>query len=433
MEFDNLKSLVEYMYKGEANVPQQMLPAFIKDAESLQIRGLAECATKHQFDLDNLASSPATSSPISHSRQQPPLSSSTPILSTGHPGHMTTERERSVGKSKNGSNHDRSNSAAAKNSVLGPGGILAARLKDMTAQAGGPPMGPLFDFMSNTTPESFHNMVARNPGLFAGAGIPGVTPPSGVLPPMPSVTKKSRKSAEPRPRGGSPAKDPSKKLKLKSPNVPLPPVVSTNNNYGDLDDDGDGNLKIDEDADPGKENLENKMDTADQDSIVAVGDMDNSNGVSEEEEEPSMPGPGGNFVESASTYGLSQHLFPSFLLVFLRKHIWSGHLPLQVSRVSLMARHVAGAARRLAYCASKSAHYVRIRIFCSKCPFFLCDRCKHQENLSNIEFPHNVVIHLSMIFTTGLMRTLWVSDMTLSNAPFLKPLLSKNLNMNLLL
>jgi hypothetical protein len=46
MEFENLKSLVEYMYKGEANVPQHMLSAFIKDAESLQIRGLAECASE---------------------------------------------------------------------------------------------------------------------------------------------------------------------------------------------------------------------------------------------------------------------------------------------------------------------------------------------------------------------------------------------------
>ena len=47
MEFDNLKSLVEYMYKGETNVAQPMLPAFIKDAESLQIRGLADFSNKH--------------------------------------------------------------------------------------------------------------------------------------------------------------------------------------------------------------------------------------------------------------------------------------------------------------------------------------------------------------------------------------------------
>ena len=66
-------------------------------------------------------------------------------------------------------------------------------------------------------------------------------------------------------------------------------VVSTNNNY----DDEDGGLKIDEDADPGKENLDNKM----EDDIAEV---DHSNGVSEEEEEPSMPGPGGELADAAS-------------------------------------------------------------------------------------------------------------------------------------
>ena len=308
---------VEYMYKGEANVPQAMLPAFIKDAEELQIRGLAECATKHQFDLDQMTSA-TSSSPISHSRQQPPLSSSTPILSTSHsgPGGHPGGHPGSHGGSgkKNGSN------GSTKNSVLGPGGILAARLKDMTAQAGGPPMGPLLDF----NPESLPGMIARHPQLFNAAmsgfnpgSMPGGVGPGG-LPPLPHVTsnKKSRKSAEPRPRSGiSPTKDP-KKLKLKTSNN-LPQnsgSVSTNNNYGDLDDDGGGSLKIDEDRidgsdlGPGKENLENKnMDSdRDQDSI-AVGDLDNSNGVSEEEEEPSMPGPGGeNYggVDTASKFGL---------------------------------------------------------------------------------------------------------------------------------
>ena len=37
VDFENLKCLVEYMYKGEANVPQQMLPSFIQTAESLQV------------------------------------------------------------------------------------------------------------------------------------------------------------------------------------------------------------------------------------------------------------------------------------------------------------------------------------------------------------------------------------------------------------
>ena len=37
VDFENLKCLVEYMYKGEANVPQHMLPSFIQTAESLQV------------------------------------------------------------------------------------------------------------------------------------------------------------------------------------------------------------------------------------------------------------------------------------------------------------------------------------------------------------------------------------------------------------
>lgn len=60
----------------------------------------------------------------------------------------------------------------------------------------------------------------------------------------------------------------------------------------------EGGLKIDEDADPGKENLEaaNKMENDD------IAEIDNSNGVSEEEEEPSMPGPGGELAEAASKF-----------------------------------------------------------------------------------------------------------------------------------
>ena len=45
VDYDNLKALIEYMYKGEANVPQHMLSSFIRTAEMLQIRGLAEGAS----------------------------------------------------------------------------------------------------------------------------------------------------------------------------------------------------------------------------------------------------------------------------------------------------------------------------------------------------------------------------------------------------
>ena len=45
VDYENLKALIEYMYKGEANVPQHMLSSFIRTAETLQIRGLAEGAS----------------------------------------------------------------------------------------------------------------------------------------------------------------------------------------------------------------------------------------------------------------------------------------------------------------------------------------------------------------------------------------------------
>ncbi|CAB4068041.1 FLVCR [Lepeophtheirus salmonis] len=67
VDFENLKALVEYMYKGEANVPQHMLPSFIRTAESLQIRGLAEGAS-HQYD-----SSDGSLPPPSHASTPQPL------------------------------------------------------------------------------------------------------------------------------------------------------------------------------------------------------------------------------------------------------------------------------------------------------------------------------------------------------------------------
>merc|ERR1712029_1150564 len=129
----------------------------------------------------------------------------------------------------------------------------------------------------------------RNPAFMAAAASAA----SGQTPSFPPPMKKSRKSAEPRPRGGSPTKDANKKSKLKNSSSLVQNPLQTNNNFEDME---EGGLKIDEDADPGKENLEaaNKMENDD------IAEIDNSNGVSEEEEEPSMPGPGGELAEAAN-------------------------------------------------------------------------------------------------------------------------------------
>ncbi|KAG7310027.1 hypothetical protein JYU34_004560 [Plutella xylostella] len=45
VRFCEIKSLLDFMYKGEVNVGQNMLPMFLKTAESLQVRGLTENST----------------------------------------------------------------------------------------------------------------------------------------------------------------------------------------------------------------------------------------------------------------------------------------------------------------------------------------------------------------------------------------------------
>jgi hypothetical protein len=71
-----------------------------------------------------------------------------------------------------------------------------------------------------------------------------------------------------------------------SPPKAVTPRTSNNNNY----DHEEGPLKIDEDIDPGKENrMDSPVSVSNDDDIAEV----TSNGVSSDEEEEAMPGPGG--------------------------------------------------------------------------------------------------------------------------------------------
>lgn len=44
IKFQELKAMLDYMYKGEVNISQDQLCTFLKAAESLQIKGLTESA-----------------------------------------------------------------------------------------------------------------------------------------------------------------------------------------------------------------------------------------------------------------------------------------------------------------------------------------------------------------------------------------------------
>jgi len=271
VDFDNLKALVEYMYKGEANVPQKMLPSFISTAESLQVRGLAEGASKQK--LEQVAELNQMQSPPHLTVPSIPV---TPQITTGPPFAMRQE------------NHKKPNKQSLEPSH---GGILAARLAKMVEN---PPM-QMFDFHEQLA------MAARN---------------SSVPPPM----KKSRKS----PATSSPnkvnmngiKKEISVKKDLMARNVQLSPKTSNNimaptNNVSNMvsalsiannNDESDSDvLKIDEDGDYARENKENKEDCNNEDEIPyeTYENQTYENGMDDSEEEIAMGGK--ELVERAGT------------------------------------------------------------------------------------------------------------------------------------
>lgn len=50
VHYTEMKALLQFMYKGEVNVSQNLLTMFLKTAEALQIRGLTDSAVRRQED-----------------------------------------------------------------------------------------------------------------------------------------------------------------------------------------------------------------------------------------------------------------------------------------------------------------------------------------------------------------------------------------------
>lgn len=247
VDFENLKSLVEYMYKGEANVPQNMLPSFISTAESLQVRGLAEGASKQK--LEQVAE-------LNHSVPHINIPNVAAITAPPHTSTPYTHKQEPQQTKK----EDNS--------------ILAARLAKMVEN---PPMQGMQMF-------DFHQHLAA-----------AARQQSGQAPPA----KKPRKTPQPSPKKQDhmpnhisvkkdlgvilpPKLSPKSSLTVPSPakNGGGPP----NNNY---ESDSDV-LKIDEDGDNTKENCEN---IAEDSNVDDIAELDNGNGLDDSEEEAAMPEP----------------------------------------------------------------------------------------------------------------------------------------------
>ncbi|XP_050562767.1 sex determination protein fruitless isoform X19 [Spodoptera frugiperda] len=106
VRFSEMKSLLDFMYKGEVNVGQNMLPMFLKTAESLQVRGLTENNTLNpksedrstpSVSAENLSRSESFATPPAAHCAPPaphtPLSAAPPAH-PAHPSHAIPPEKR---------------------------------------------------------------------------------------------------------------------------------------------------------------------------------------------------------------------------------------------------------------------------------------------------------------------------------------------------
>ncbi|XP_075976059.1 sex determination protein fruitless isoform X4 [Anticarsia gemmatalis] len=106
VRFSEMKSLLDFMYKGEVNVGQNMLPMFLKTAESLQVRGLTENNTLNpksedrstpSVSAENLSRSESFATPPAAHCAPPaphtPLSAAPPAHPS-HPSHALPPEKR---------------------------------------------------------------------------------------------------------------------------------------------------------------------------------------------------------------------------------------------------------------------------------------------------------------------------------------------------
>ena len=241
VDFDILKCLVEYMYKGEANVPQQMLPAFIQTAESLQIRGLCDGASKQKLaDLNATSAIPA---PPHLQIPTIPITPQVPL-----PGHFKTEAK----------GHKAAHAAQQES-------ILAARLAQFVD-----PMKMEFQEQLARAARSIVPPPMKKPRKIPNTSTPNKSETNGL-----SVKKDLHGK--------------NVRLSPKTSNIMTPASVNSivsalTNNTNNNDESDSDVLKIDEDGDVINKDKEGTDKDGSDDDIAAV----NENGMDDSEEEIAM-------------------------------------------------------------------------------------------------------------------------------------------------
>ncbi|XP_073952439.1 sex determination protein fruitless isoform X5 [Choristoneura fumiferana] len=109
VRYSEMKSLLDFMYKGEVNVGQNMLPMFLKTAESLQVRGLTENSTLNpkcegrstpSVSAENLSSrgEAFATPPAAHAPAPAPLPPAPPLAAHAPPAEKRRRKNSNINR-----------------------------------------------------------------------------------------------------------------------------------------------------------------------------------------------------------------------------------------------------------------------------------------------------------------------------------------------
>lgn len=110
VKFTELKSMMDYMYRGEVNISQDQLGTFLKAAESLQIKGLSENGEGDARDVGSTTKPVPRKPPATPAAQPEPAQSPAHRSRDGSVSPSSRKRRRLRRNSDDGDNHLDSNS-----------------------------------------------------------------------------------------------------------------------------------------------------------------------------------------------------------------------------------------------------------------------------------------------------------------------------------